>query len=298
MFFSFTKSLIFIMLFHFFSTCYASTVKLRPHQSYPIDFLEKRKDQKGLIIYHGLGTGKTFLSLAFTEKYPDKDVVILLPRFLKSNWEIQMKTYGLKNKSRYKLVSFREADTLLKHDFKNSIVVIDEVHKLVDLMTSSKGISSHDYGKLYFKLRKAHKILALTGTPIYNSSFDIAYVANLVAGKNILSFTPEKFKERYTRINSGKSLFRGYVGESKLVMSLLPIMLTVISLPFGLIGGVSALALPLGPVLGTLGIFLGNEINPAGTVEFRRFDSKKLTNFTKNYISFHEVSQKKPRILS
>ena len=146
------------------------------------------------------------LSLGFAEKYPDKKVIILLPRFLKSNWEIQMKSYGIKDRSRYKLVSFRDSASLVKYNFEDNIVIIDEVHKLIDHMTSSQKLFNQDYGKLYFKLKKAHKILALTGTPIYNSAFDIAYIANLVSGKNLLSFNPEKFKENYTKVNTSKSL--------------------------------------------------------------------------------------------
>jgi hypothetical protein len=34
-----------------------------------------------------MGTGKTFLSIGFAERYPDKDVIIFAPRFLKSHWK-------------------------------------------------------------------------------------------------------------------------------------------------------------------------------------------------------------------
>ena len=282
----------FLILFSFGSPLASAKIELRDHQSYPGDFLYERKNQKGLLIYHGLGTGKTYLSLAFTEKYPNKKVIILLPRFLKSNWEIQMKSYGIKDRSRYKLVSFRDSSSLLKYNFEDNIVIIDEVHKLIDLITSSQGISNQDYGKLYFKLKKAHKILALTGTPIYNSSFDIAYIANLVSGKNLLSFNPEKFKEKYTKVNTGKSLFRGYFTESKLMITFFPIAIAVTLSPLLFVGGAFAM-IPFAGFLGaSTGFFVNNEIFPAETVEFRSFDSEKLSEFTQNYVSFHEVSLK------
>ena len=42
-------------------------VTLLPHQKAPIEYLYKNKGVKGLLINHGLGTGKTFLSLGFCE---------------------------------------------------------------------------------------------------------------------------------------------------------------------------------------------------------------------------------------
>lgn len=290
--FSFKRNL-FLILLLIYTSFSLFAIELRKHQLYPGDFLYERQNQKGLLIYHGLGTGKTYLSLGFTERFPKKKVVVLLPRFLKSNWEIQMKSYGIKEKNRYQLVSFREAITTLKnYDFKDTIVVIDEVHKLIDLITTSKSLAGKDYGKLYFKLRSSFKILALTGTPIFNHSFDIAYIANLVAGKNILTFSPEKFREDYTKIKTGTSLVRGYFSESKLVMTLFPLTMFITLFPLSLSGGALAALPALGFFGSFLGIFMGNETFPAEKVEFRQFDSSKLLEFTKNYVSFHEVPLK------
>jgi len=61
-------------------------ITLLPHQVRPIYFLRKHPKQKGLLINHYLGTGKTYLSLGFAEQFQNKKVVVLLPRFLKSNW--------------------------------------------------------------------------------------------------------------------------------------------------------------------------------------------------------------------
>jgi superfamily II DNA or RNA helicase len=264
-------------------------VELKEYQLYPADFLASRPNQKGLLIYHGLGTGKTYLSLGFAERYQDKKIIVLLPRFLKSNWEIQMKSYGVKDKSRYKLVSFQDAGELLNYDFTNTIVVIDEVHKLIDLMTNSKKITDQDYGKLYFKLKSSYKILALTGTPIYNNSFDIAYLANLVAGENLITMNPETFKENYTKINTPVSLFRGYFTESKLILSLFPFTMGISTFPLAFAGGALAIVPLLAFFTPFLTIFITNAAVNAGSANFRRFNPKELQTFTQNYVSFHEV---------
>ena len=125
---------VFFILFIFVSNELKS-LELRPNQKYPVDYLYNRPDQKGLLIYHDLGSGKTVLSLGFAEKYLESQIFIIMPRFLKSNWKIQMEKFNLKNRSRFHFLSFEEAkEKLVKKDLSNDIVILDEVHKFVDLM--------------------------------------------------------------------------------------------------------------------------------------------------------------------
>ena len=86
----------------------AGKITLLPHQYYPIDYLLKHPKQKGLLINHYLGTGKTFLGLGFAEKMLAKNnglnnhkIILIVPRFLKSNWVTQMRQFGVKDKSKY-----------------------------------------------------------------------------------------------------------------------------------------------------------------------------------------------------
>ena len=65
---------ILLIFFLFFCDCLMA-VELKSHQKYAIDFLQNRPNQKGLLIYHGLGTGKTYLSIGFCEKYQKKKVI-------------------------------------------------------------------------------------------------------------------------------------------------------------------------------------------------------------------------------
>ena len=78
-------------------------ITLQPHQKYPIDYMLSHPEQKGLLLNHSLGSGKTYLSLAFAEKFPTKNIVVYLPKFLKANWLIQMESYGIKNKRKITL---------------------------------------------------------------------------------------------------------------------------------------------------------------------------------------------------
>ena len=89
-------------------------ITLLPHQLIPINYLEKNSDIKGLLVYHYLGTGKTYLALGFAERNQSKKIVVLAPRFLKGHWLKNMRSYGVKNPSRYKIVTHTKPDSLIK----------------------------------------------------------------------------------------------------------------------------------------------------------------------------------------
>lgn len=76
-------------------------IELRPNQVKPIEYLMSNPEQKGLIIAHYLGTGKTFTALGFAEKNPLQEVIILAPYYLEANWKSEMRKMGIPNNKRY-----------------------------------------------------------------------------------------------------------------------------------------------------------------------------------------------------
>ena len=163
-------------------------VTLLPHQRVPIEYLYKNKDIKGLLINHGLGTGKTFLSLGFCEKYPQRKKIILIPDSLVSNWTIQMREFGVSHDTSYEIITYSKApEKLLGKDLSQSILIIDEVHKFLEYLNSPVEKVSEEYIKVYLNLKNSFKIMVLTGTPIYNNVNDIGYIFNLVTGIDIYS---------------------------------------------------------------------------------------------------------------
>ena len=264
-------------------------IKLLPHQTRPIDYLLAHPEQKGLLINHGLGTGKTFLSLGYCEQQQERQVYILIPQSLKSNWVIQMEEFGVKSKSHYHIISFKDAvDSLANHDFKNDIVIIDEAHRFVELVRFG---GQHDLGKyanFYSQIQKSYKILLLTGTPIYIQSSDLAYHFNLVAGEEVLPFNQERFRNQYTSIDYNKSYWRGHLSESVLLKTVLPIVsmfaLMVVAPPAVIFPGMVAAgaALPL--------INANYSVGPQGNNQLRYLNVQKLKNLSQKYVSFYEVN--------
>lgn len=268
-------------------------ITLQSHQMVPIQFLLDHPEQKGLLLAHYLGTGKTFTALGFAELNPEKNIVILAPEILRSNWQSHMNRMGLKNPGRYKFLSFEEASTQISpHNLKNSILIIDEVHHFVHLLKSGSKKMRSQYTKLYQNLTHAQRILALSGTPIFGDVSDLSYILNLVSGDDLLPVNERAFLDQYTKIEKSRAFWRGHISESHTMIFGLPFVVAAIPLAFitpyvGLVSavyfgglGVGFLSLPL------LNNYLSPDVYP-----LRRFDAAKLKDVSSKYVSYFDFRE-------
>lgn len=261
-------------------------VNLLPHQLLVVDHLEKNPNKKGLLVYHYLGTGKTYLALGFAERHPSKNVVILAPRFLQSHWQKNILSYGVMNPGRYKIVTHANAEGLVNADLSNSIVIIDESHKLINQLHSSDPQISDLYSRLYINLRSAYKILSLTGTPIYSDISDIAYQINMLSDEEVIPFNRTELRRKFTKINQNKAFFRGHLVESQIFRGFLPI-------------GAAAVGVAISPSIAVIGltsvsaILLPYAIKsaiPVNDMSLRSFDAAKLKAISEEYITYYDFN--------
>lgn len=265
-------------------------VDLRPHQIAPLIYMQEHPDQKGLVLAHYLGTGKTFTALAFAEQYPNHKVIVLSPSFIKANWLLHMNKMGIKDQQRYELFSFEDAAiNLPKKDITSTVVIVDEVHRLIEGVRSSDADKRRDFGNLYSYLKKAHRILLLSGTPIFNEISDTAFVFNLAAGKDVLPYNEREFLDKFTKIRKGSSFWRGHTVESNILIFGLPFVLAGIPLAFisptiTLIGGLYFSGLALGFTI----LPIAQAALPLESTPMRYFDAEKLKNLSRTYVSYFD----------
>lgn len=296
---------VFILVVFFVVSCASTSVKkssnkelslevsgitIKPHQVIPINYLLEHPEQKGLLIAHYLGTGKTFLALAAAELLDNQAVYVVVPDFLRASWVSHMKRMSLKNPKRYHVLSYEEAaNSLTSKDLLGSLLIIDEVHHLVALAKSESKATRVQFAKLYHDLSAASRILALSGTPIFTELSDLAYVINLVSGQEILPYNNREFTDDYTTIAKTRSLWRGHVTESHLLIFGLPFVLAAVPLAFitptvGVISGVY-----FGGIgLGFLSFPLINASVPLNRFPLRSFNSEKLKGIASQYVSFFD----------
>lgn len=160
----------------------ASASALFPHQRFVRDFLQEDGPNRGLLLYHGLGVGKTRSAIAIAEASVKRTIFVLLPASLQPNFEREVVAVG--GKHAYNFIRYDGLNTKSVAElpsFDNSIVIIDEVHTFI---SRSLGDGKKVSKKVYQLLMDATncKIVALSGTPIINSPIELAYTLNLVHG--------------------------------------------------------------------------------------------------------------------
>ena len=154
-------------------------VELQPHQERAARKLDR---SGGLLVYHGLGSGKTLTSLAATQG-ERTDVVV--PAALRGNYqkEVQKHTTG----HHPNVMSYEGA---VKSPGTGDSLVIDEAHNLGDV--SSKRTQA--------MMRQApgySKRMLLTGTPIKNRPSELAPLMSIVRGDRAMPTDPKKFDEQF-----------------------------------------------------------------------------------------------------
>ena len=164
------------------------------------NFMNKNSPYKGILLYHGLGTGKTCTSITIAENLKkERNIIVMLPASLKNNFiykgllfcgDDSYKKDESLIKTKYSFVSYNASNSLtqLKRlgSLDNKVIIIEEVHNLVSKMMSGiMGISKQGL-EIYKLLMNANntKIIALSGTPLINDPFEAGILFNILNGFN------------------------------------------------------------------------------------------------------------------
>jgi SNF2 family DNA or RNA helicase len=183
---------------------------LQPHQKRVVDRLQ---EQRGLVVAHGLGSGKTLSSIAAAESL-GLPTSIVVPASLQANYlkEIDKHTNpGLKN---FKLDSLQKITRNADQNYTTGLLVVDEAHRLRDPKT--KGYKA-------IKKTVADKKLLLTASPVYNHPVDVSSLVNIAAGEKVLPEDKKDFEAKYIKREAikpslwGRLVHRAKPGEREVL---------------------------------------------------------------------------------
>ena len=207
------------------------------HQDVLAAYFNVQNPYRGILIYHGMGSGKTCSSVAMAENLAGnkKTIWILTPAALESNYRSEMVKCSniykqsqhwvsrkegwvvlkgrppnfdelgpkeqqevgahlkqlIERENAYKFVSYSgincqniRAQFSEANPFENAVVVIDEVHLLVELISNNMANIGSPYPLLYEWLMDAEgcRLIALSGTPRANKLTDLGILYNMVYG--------------------------------------------------------------------------------------------------------------------
>lgn len=157
------------------------------HQKIVLDYFLNKLKYKGLLLFHRLGSGKSCSSIIISDQMikraKAKKVYVITPGSLRSNFiEEYCKKCGYREsflKEHYTFITMNYAGVANNiPDFRDSIIIIDEVHNLV------RGVKnkSKPFKQLYDAIMSTDdcKILALSATPIYNYIWEWSILGNLL----------------------------------------------------------------------------------------------------------------------
>lgn len=163
--------------------------ELKPHQQRVVERM-LRADQPGLVVAHGLGSGKTLTSIAAQDAL-GLDANVVLPAALQTNYEKERRKHLVGGTGIpadiSSLQALSRAGTL---STQHPMAIVDEAHRARDVGTST-------YRNLRDTLGGAEKRMLLTASPFYNRPSDIAPLVNMAAGSAVLPADPTEFAGRY-----------------------------------------------------------------------------------------------------
>ena len=193
---------------------YKPTIKLLKHQLIPLKYIVGYcKKQRGILINHYMGTGKTITALVIAKNFPQYKKIIIVPEEIKYVWELEQHKieFNSEEQSTISYIFYKNLKTIRNlPDIKNTIVFMDEAHHILDVIGKNKDITLEKSLKIIKWLQSAKKIVLLTGTPIYNKESDIIYLINIAAGKTLIPYLEKKFEDKYYQTHVVDSFFRGW----------------------------------------------------------------------------------------
>lgn len=175
--------------------------ELRKYQTFISEYLTAESPYRGILIYHGLGSGKTASSINLYNILYNHDsnwnMFVLLKSSLKESWVTEIEKF-IENTSMKESIHFITYDSATamkqleeKKKFsdatKKSLFVIEEAHNFINSVYGSvkKGMLKNSI-KIYEEILQEQKekpetkVVLLSGTPMINKPFELALLFNLI----------------------------------------------------------------------------------------------------------------------
>lgn len=168
---------------------------LRPHQAFVAAYLAPETPYRGLLLFHGLGTGKTRAAIAAAEPHARSGtpVIALLPASLRRTFANEMRAAGATfpvEMVSYNGVSAAWIDRWTEGGSVNpmdgAFIIVDEVHNLTRALSGERDVGPPSSRQSLYDLvvqARNSRVVLLTGSPAVNRAHEIALAVNMARGE-------------------------------------------------------------------------------------------------------------------
>jgi len=148
-------------------------------------------DNPRMLIYHGLGSGKSLSAIAAAEtarKLHGDNYGVVVPASLRDNFRKEIKKFTT-GASKPEIMSYTGLALGKKFQVPPETLIMDEAARLRNPTAASTRAAAR-------AAQQAKRVLLLTGTPITNTPGDLAPLVSMLHGETI---EPKDFEQRYVQ---------------------------------------------------------------------------------------------------
>ncbi len=172
---------------------------LKDHQKTPIEHMKKNR---GLLLHHSTGSGKTITALSAMYQFSN-NIIIIGPKSSKKAFFDDIKKLELDG-TRVKFYTFTKIKKVIKDTnidiLSDMSVIIDEAHNIRN--------ETKDNMMLIASMEFVFKVILLTATPVINYLNDLSVLINIINNKTILPTDLRTFNAAYYDEETGTVLNR------------------------------------------------------------------------------------------
>lgn len=183
----------FSLMYEKIANIIAPTESAAPLQPNPKEqrVINRLQNVPGLVVAHGLGTGKTRTSIQVANSLKTPTNVVV-PASLQDNYKKELNKWLGKQPDYMQVQSqqrvARNGGVAPEND--GGLLIVDEAHRARDANSSLLQA---------LQTSQAKKRLLLTATPVYNHPADLSPLINLAANKRVLPEARKTFEENFVR---------------------------------------------------------------------------------------------------
>ncbi len=173
-----------------------SKIPLQPHQLKVVNYI---MNNRGLLVVHSVGSGKTLTAVisanCYLSKYPEGKVIIVTPKSLKENVKKEFKKSGIQyDKHRIKTYSY---DKFINRFMSGEIKINKKVFLIVDEIHNMRNPKTKRSRRMMLIASLSFKVLLLTATPMINKPQDFRPLFAMVEGTKPSQITPYNEEDSY-----------------------------------------------------------------------------------------------------